>query len=137
LKPENRLAIGRARRVKRGRLPDADRRFGWQQSAITKNAKAIQETGRKIYEKLVTAQNHVTKLGNALSNCVDYYNKLLGTIEGKGGVFFQGRTMGDLVHSNLELAEVKTLPPGTRAMDSEEWTQPLFAIVASESGDHD
>ena len=30
--------------------------FGWQQSEITKNAKAIHEMGRKIYEKLVFAQ---------------------------------------------------------------------------------
>ena len=29
--------------------------FGWQQSEITKNAKAIHEMGRKIYEKLVVA----------------------------------------------------------------------------------
>ena len=72
--------------------------FGWQQTEITKNAKAIHEMGRKIYEKLVVAQGHVTRLGNALGSSVDYYNKFLGTIEGKGGVFSYGRQLGELAH---------------------------------------
>jgi len=109
--------------------------FGWQQMEITKNAKAIHEAGRKIYDKLVTAQAHVTRLGNALSISVDYYNKFLGSIEGKGGVFFHGRQLGELSHSDEELPEIKTLAPGVRAMESEEWSQPLFAIAASESGE--
>lgn len=109
--------------------------FGWQQMEITKNAKAIHETGRKIYEKLVTAQGHAQQLGNALARGVDYFNKFLGAIEGKGGVFFHGRQLGDLVHSDDELAEVNTLPPGTRSMESEEWTQPLLAIAASDLGE--
>jgi DNA recombination protein RmuC len=107
--------------------------FGWQQQEITKNAKAIHEAGKKIYEKLVTAQTHVTRLGNALSNSVDYYNRFLGTIEGKGGVFFHGRQLGELAHSDGELEEIKTLPPGVRAMESEEWSQPLLAVAASDA----
>src|ERR1035437_4079431 len=107
--------------------------FGWQQSEITKNAKAIHETGRKIYEKLVVAQGHVTKLGNALSSSVDYYNKFLGTIEGKGGVFSYGRQLGELAHSDGELAEIKRLQPDVREMESQEWSQPLFAIAASDA----
>jgi DNA recombination protein RmuC len=105
--------------------------FGWQQSEITKNAKSIHETGRKIYEKLVVAQTHVTKLGNALSSGVDHYNKFLGTIEGKAGVFFHGRQLGELVHSESELAEIGKLPPDVREMESEEWSQPLLTIAAS------
>ena len=56
--------------------------FGWQQTEITKNAKAIHELGRRIYEKLVVAQGHVTRLGSALGNSVDYYNRFLGSIDG-------------------------------------------------------
>jgi len=107
--------------------------FGWQQMKITENAKSIHEAGRKIYEKLVTAQGHVQQLGNALARGVDYYNKFLGTVEGKGGVFFHGRQLGELVHSDQELAEIKTLPPGTRATESGEWTQPLLAVAADQA----
>jgi DNA recombination protein RmuC len=109
--------------------------FGWQQMEITKNAKAIHEAGRKIYDKLVIAQGHVQQLGNALERGVDYYNKFLGTVEGRGGIFYQGRQLGELVHSDHELEEIKTLPPGTRPMESEEWAQPLFAVSASEAGE--
>jgi DNA recombination protein RmuC len=111
--------------------------FGWQQSEITKNAKAIHEMGRKIYEKLVVAQGHVTRLGNALGSSVDYYNKFLGTIEGKGGVFSYGRQLGELAHSDGELAEIKRLQPDLREMESDEWSQPGLALAAGadESGE--
>ena len=104
--------------------------FGWQQSEITQNAKAIHEMGRKIYEKLVVAQGHVTKLGNALGSSVDYYNKFLGTIEGKGGVFSYGRQLGELAHSDGELAEIVRLQPDVREMESQEWSQPGLALAA-------
>jgi DNA recombination protein RmuC len=104
--------------------------FGWQQSEITKNAKAIHELGQKIYDKLVVAQGHVTKLGNALGNSVDHYNKFLGTIEGKGGVFSIGRQLGELAHSDGELAEIKRLQPEVREMESDEWSQPSLALAA-------
>ncbi len=102
--------------------------FGWQQMEITKNAKAIHEMGRRIYEKLVVAQGHVTRLGNALTNSVDTYNKFLGSIEGKqgGSVFFLGRQLGDLVHADQELAEVPKLQSDVREMESPEWSQPLL-----------
>ena len=104
--------------------------FGWQQMEITKNAKAIHEMGRKIYEKLVTAQGHVTKLGNALASSVDYYNRFLGSIEGKGGVFSYGRQLGELAHGDGELEEARKLQPDVREMESVEWSQPLLTGVA-------
>ena len=107
--------------------------FGWQQSEITKNAKAIHEMGRKIYEKLTVAQGHVTRLGNALGNSVESYNKFLGSIEGKGGVFTYGRQLGELAHGDGELTEISKLQPEVREMESQEWSQPLLAIAASDS----
>jgi DNA recombination protein RmuC len=106
--------------------------FGWQQSEITENAKAIHEMGRKIYDKLVAAQGHVIRLGNALSSSVDHYNKFLGSVEGKGGVFSYGRQLGDLAHSDGELVEVRKLPPDVREMQSQEWSQPLLSIAAGD-----
>jgi DNA recombination protein RmuC len=113
--------------------------FGWQQSEITKSAKAIHELGQKIYEKLVVAQGHVTKLGNALGSSVDYYNKFLGSIEGHGGVFSYGRQLGELVHSDSELDVTRKLQPEVREMESKEWSQPGLALAAGaeESGEKD
>ncbi len=111
--------------------------FGWQQSEITKNAKAIHEMGRRIYEKLVVAQGHVTRLGSALATSVDTYNKFLGSIEGKqgGSVFFLGRQLGELVHSDQELIEVKQLQPESRDLESPEWSQPLLDASAGEDSE--
>jgi DNA recombination protein RmuC len=104
--------------------------FGWQQSEITQNAKAIHEMGKKIYEKLVVAQGHLARLGNALIGSLDHYNKFLGTIEGKGGVFSYGRQLGELAHSDSELVEIKRLQPDLREMESLEWSQPGLALAA-------
>ncbi len=107
--------------------------FGWQQSEITKNAKAIHETGRKIYDRLVAAQGHVEKLGDSLRKGVDWYNKFLGSVEGKGGVFFHGRRLGELVHGEEDLDEINQLVPEVREMESAEWSLPLLAIAAVDS----
>jgi DNA recombination protein RmuC len=104
--------------------------FGWQQMEVTKNATAIHEMGVKIYDKLVVAQGHVEKLGNALRSSVDYYNKFLGSIEGKGGVFSCGRQLGELANSDDELEEVARLQLDVREMESDEWSQPVLAIAA-------
>jgi DNA recombination protein RmuC len=104
--------------------------FGWQQSEITKNAKAIHELGRKVYEKLVVAQGHVKGLGKALGNSVSYYNNFLGTVEGKGGIFSCGRQLGLLAHSDGELEEVQKLQSDLREIESVEWSQPGLALAA-------
>jgi DNA recombination protein RmuC len=102
--------------------------FGWQQMKITENAKAIHELGRRIYEKLVVAQGHVLKLGNALERSAEAYNQFLGSIEGRkgGSVFALGRQLGELTHSTGELVEVEGLKPSTRSLESPEWSQPLL-----------
>lgn len=113
--------------------------FGWQQTEITKNAKDIHEVGSKIYEKLVVAQGHAERLGNSLKSSVDHYNRFLGTIDGKGGVFSLGRQLGDLAHSDDELGEMKKLQVDVRDAESKEWSQPLLSMAASgsESGGFD
>jgi DNA recombination protein RmuC len=107
--------------------------FGWQQTEITKNAKAIHDVGCKIYDKLVVAQGHLEKLGNALKSSVENYNRFIGTVDGKNGVFFLGRQLGDLAHSDDELAETRKLQADVREMESQEWSQPVLAIAAGES----
>lgn len=103
--------------------------FGWQQMDITKHAKAIHELGRRIYEKLVVAQGHVTRLGNALQSSVETYNRFLGSIEGKQSVFYLGRQLGDLAHAEQELAEVPKIQSEVRDLESREWSQPVLPGV--------
>ena len=71
------------------------------------------------------------RLGNAIRSSADYYNKFLGTIEGKGGVFSYGRQLGELAHSDGELAEIDKLQLDVREMESQEWSQPGLALAAN------
>ena len=109
--------------------------FGWQQMEITKNAKAIHDLGRRLYDKLATVHGHVTRLGNALSNSVDHYNKLIASIEAKqgGSMLYLGRQMGELLHTDEELPEVKKLQPELREFESPEWPQLLLSGSNSEA----
>ena len=48
-----------------------------------------------------------------------------------GGVFTDGRQLGELTHSDSEIAEIKKLPPDVREVESLEWSQPSLALAAS------
>ncbi|HZZ38945.1 MAG TPA: DNA recombination protein RmuC, partial [Acidobacteriaceae bacterium] len=52
--------------------------FGWQQMAVTRNAIAIQEAAKRLYDKLSTARSYFDDLGKALKNSITRYNNLVG-----------------------------------------------------------
>ncbi len=84
--------------------------YGWQQSQVTENAKAIQAAGRDLYAKLVNAHEYFTRLGNALESAVGQYNKFVGAVEGRGGAFFHARKLGALTNDSEEIEALETLP---------------------------
>lgn len=105
--------------------------YGWQQSQITQNAKAIQETGRDLYSKLVNAHEYFDKLGSALSNAVGHYNKFVGAVEGRGGAFFQARKLGTLVNDREELEMQEPLAVEPRQLSAMDWeSAPTLALAA-------
>lgn len=106
--------------------------FGWQQSQVTENAKAIQEAGRDLYNKLVNAHEYFSKLGAALENAVGQYNKFVGAVEGRGGAFFHARKLGNLVHGNDEIEQLESLPAEPRLLAAEDWApEPELALTAN------
>jgi len=105
--------------------------YGWQQSQVTRNAKAIQETGRDLYNKLVNAHEYFSKLGAALENAVGNYNRFVGAVEGRGGAFFHARKLGSLVHGGDEIEQMEALPAEPRLLTAEDWTPaPELALPA-------
>jgi DNA recombination protein RmuC len=107
--------------------------YGWQQMEITKNARDIHELGKKIYDKLINAQDYVTKLGNALGKAVGEYNQFVGAVDGPGGAFTIGRQLKEMVHSEEELGDLRALEPNVRSPRSKEWSQPLLSIAAGDA----
>jgi len=95
--------------------------FGWQQSQVAQNAKLIQTAGRDLYNKLVNAHDYFGKMGTALENAVAYYNRFVGSVEGRGGAFFHARKLGNLVHDSNELEVIESLPSEPRLLTAEDW----------------
>lgn len=107
--------------------------YGWQQSEVTQNAKAIQDAGRDLYAKLVNAHEYFTRLGNALENAVGHYNKFVGAVEGRGGAFFQARKLRGLVHGSDELDIVDPVAAEPRLLGAEDWPQTSSLALAAEA----
>lgn len=107
--------------------------YGWQQSQVTQNAKAIQEAGRDLYSKLVNAHEYFCKMGAALENAVGNYNRFVGAVEGRGGAFFHARKLGGLVHGTDEIEQLETLPAEPRLLSAEDWSPVPELALSSES----
>jgi DNA recombination protein RmuC len=105
--------------------------YGWQQSEVTQNAKAIQAAGKDLYGKLVNAHEYFDKLGTALANAVGNYNKFVGAVEGRGGAFFHARKLGDLVHDSERLETMEPLLVEPRLLTADDWAPvPGLALAA-------
>ena len=57
--------------------------FGWRQERITKNAEAISQLGRELYERTRIVSEHLGKRGISLGNATKLYNDLIGSIENR------------------------------------------------------
>lgn len=95
--------------------------YGWQQMEITRNAIAICETGEKLYKKLASAQEHFTKMGNALGSSVKHYNNLVGAMEGRGSVFPLAAKLHELKIGQEEIPEIAPIETSVRELQSSHW----------------
>ncbi len=107
--------------------------YGWQQSEITQNAKAIQEAGKDLYNKLVKAHEYFEKLGNALKSAVSQYNYFIGAVEGRQGAFYHARKLGGLIHDGVELKIADQLETEPRLLTAEDWTPQIQLPLANEA----
>ncbi|MFZ0273845.1 MAG: DNA recombination protein RmuC [Acidobacteriaceae bacterium] len=96
--------------------------YGWQQMEVTRNAIAIQDAAKKLYEKLTTARNYFDRLGNSLKNSMNHYNSLVGCVEGRDSIFDQARRMHDLGIGHEEIPEMTPiLEPTARELKADDW----------------
>jgi DNA recombination protein RmuC len=109
--------------------------YGWQQSQITQNARAIQEAGKELYSKLVNAQLYFDKLGSALGNAVGHYNKFVGAVEGRGGAFYHARKLGSLVQEKDELVSAEALSAEPRPLLADDWPLSSTFALSAEADD--
>lgn len=55
--------------------------FGWRQETMAKNAEAISNLGKELYERIGTMAEHLQNLGRNIEKCVSIYNQVIGSFE--------------------------------------------------------
>lgn len=55
--------------------------YGWQQEAVTENARQIGQLGRDFFKRLMDFSSHLGRVGKHLTQAVDAYNDGIGTFE--------------------------------------------------------
>ncbi|SEG44107.1 DNA recombination protein RmuC [Thermomonospora echinospora] len=68
--------------------------YAWQQAALSRNARAVFELGRELYERLGTMGGHLDELGRSLAGAVRSYNRTVGSLESR--VLVSARRLNDL-----------------------------------------
>lgn len=72
----------------------------WKEDSISKNAKEIAKTGKEIYDRLLTMNNHFVRLGKNLSISVDAYNQAMSSFNTR--VMVSARKLKDLKITDKE-----------------------------------
>ena len=57
--------------------------YGWQQEAITREAKEIASLGKEIYDRLSVVIGHFVKLGKSIDQSVGNYNKAMNSVDSR------------------------------------------------------
>lgn len=81
--------------------------FGWDQQAMTQNARELQSAGKELYERLVVFADHFREMRRSLDRSVLSYNKAVGSLESR--VFVSARKLCEL--GALSSREIPTAKP--------------------------
>lgn len=95
--------------------------YGWQQDKIAKNAAAISELGRELYERIRAFAGHYDDIRKHLAKTIDSYNKSIGSLE--RNVLPQARRFRDLgATTAAELSEAGVVDTALRTLDAPDVT---------------
>lgn len=93
--------------------------YGWRQERMEKNAQAVSELGKQLYDRVRTFLEHFEAVGNALRRSIENYNKAVGSLESRvlpSARRFKelGAATGDEI---IELEPVDEMPRALAAPD--------------------
>ena len=91
--------------------------YGWQQQAVSENARQIAATGKELYQRVKPFFSHLNNLRRHIEQTVDSYNQSIGSLERK--VLPSMRRFQELKVGDGELDEPKTIDQRTRSLSVE------------------
>jgi DNA recombination protein RmuC len=92
--------------------------YAWQQAALSRNARAVFDLGKELYERLGTLGGHVDELGRSLTNAIKAYNRTVGSLETR--VLVSARKLNDLGVIDAPLGSPGQVEEGPRAVSAPE-----------------
>jgi DNA anti-recombination protein RmuC len=92
--------------------------FAWQQAALSRNARAVFELGKELYERLGTMGRHVDEVGQALSNAIKAYNRTVGSLESR--VLVSARKLNELGVVDGDMDQPRPVDEAPRVLSAAE-----------------
>ncbi|HZB29982.1 MAG TPA: DNA recombination protein RmuC [Streptosporangiaceae bacterium] len=92
--------------------------FAWQQAALSRNAQAVFEVGKELYERLGTMGRHVDDVGQALSSAIKAYNRSVGSLESR--VLVSARKLTELGVVDGDVDPPRPVDEAPRALSATE-----------------
>ncbi|MEQ4487950.1 MAG: DNA recombination protein RmuC [Dehalococcoides mccartyi] len=87
--------------------------FGWRQEQIAKNAQAISDLGKELFERMSVFAEYMVGMGKGLEKATEEFNKGVGSIETR--VLVTARRFKDLgVASNKDIAPIEKVQVNPR-----------------------
>jgi DNA recombination protein RmuC len=103
--------------------------YGWKQENLAKNAQAISELGKTLYERLCTLSEHFEELRKGLDRAVEAYNKAVGSLEAR--VLVSARKFKELDAASAgEIGTLERIDRSSRVLEAEGETPTVVAETA-------
>lgn len=104
--------------------------YGWKQENLAKNAQAISDLGKQLYERLCTLSGHFEDLRRGLENAVEAYNKAVGSLETR--VLVSARKFRELsAASEADIEALETIDRSARRLQAADMEAPAEAEGAT------
>jgi DNA recombination protein RmuC len=94
--------------------------YAWQQAALSRNARAVFDLGKELYERLGTMGQHVDELGRALTGAIKSYNRTVGSLETR--VLVSARKLNELGVVDDDLDGPRPVEESPRSLSAAELT---------------